>query len=63
MTLVSGCSLFYTAFHDATVHKVSVIWKDRTVCIATAPQALWVLTDQGHIFIRFEISSNIDPSM
>ena len=47
-----GCSLFYTAFHDASIHKVPAPSKEPIVSIASAPEALWVLTNQGHIFIR-----------
>jgi hypothetical protein len=47
-----GCSLFYTAFHDASIHKVPQPSKEPIVSVGSAPEALWVLTNLGQIFIR-----------
>jgi hypothetical protein len=32
---------------------VSTAWKEAIANVAAAPEALWVLTNLGHIFIRF----------
>lgn len=44
--------LYFSGFQDDSLDKVQFPYKDQIIAVAAAPEALWVLTLQGKIYIR-----------
>ena len=50
-------ALFYSKFHDHSLHPVSVPSNrgDIILCLAAVPEACWILTQGGHVLMRTDM--------
>lgn len=48
--------LFYSKFHDHSLHPVATPSRGDILCLASVPEACWILTQNGHIFMRTDMS-------
>jgi len=54
--------LYFCSFQDDTLDKVQFPYKDPIISVAAAPEGLWVLTLEGHIYMRTGMNRTLEGS-